>query len=109
MQQSVLEGSVLHHHEIGELECALEGAGRDAAVKHFGFFLVVLIGDFLALDRQGIFLGDDRKLSLREAGNRYADAIGVLAGALDIVRRVAGAAVGSGLIEQKRSKPTVER
>jgi hypothetical protein len=41
-----------------------------------------------------------RKLALREAGNRDADAVGVIAGALDVVGRVAGAAVRGGLIEQ---------
>src|ERR1700739_971345 len=85
MEQAMLERSVLHLHEIGKLEHALEGAGRDAAIQHLVFVLAVLIGGFLALDRQRVFLGDDRKLCLREAGYRNRDAVIVLAGPLDIV------------------------
>src|SRR4051812_19564410 len=70
MEQAVLERGVLHLHEIGELEHALEGARGDAAIQHFGLVLAVLIGGFLALDRQGVFLGDDGELALCEAGNR---------------------------------------
>ena len=70
MKQAVLKRSVLHQHEIGKLEGALEGARGDAAVQHLGLVLAVFIGGFLALDRQRVFLGDDRELALREAGNR---------------------------------------
>ena len=101
MEQAVLERGVLHRDEIGELEGALEGARGDAAIQHLGLVLAVLIGGLLALDRQGVFLGDDRKLVLREAGNRNGDAVGVLAGALDVVGRIAGAAVGGRLVEQR--------
>src|SRR3954453_8841183 len=100
MEQTVLQRRVLHLHEIGKLEHALEGARGDAAIEHFGILLAVLIGDLLALDGQGVFLGDDGEFALRETGDRDADAIGVLAGALDIVGRIAGAAVGGCLIEQ---------
>jgi len=109
MQQAVLERGVLHGHEVGQLEHTLEGSRRDAAVKHFGIFLGILVGDFLALDRQRVFLGDDRKLALRKAGNCNADAIGVLAGALDIIGRVAGAAVGGGLVEQLEETVEADR
>src|SRR5437762_1190067 len=100
VEQAVLERGVLHLHEIGKLEDALEGTRGDAAVEHFGIVLAVLVGSFLALDRQRVFLRDDRKLALREAGDRNADAVGVLAGALDIVGGIAGAAVCSCLVEQ---------
>ena len=53
-----------------------------------------------------------RQLALVEAGNRHGDAIGVLAGALDIVGRI-GRLIGLGKAvqhgEDRRSKPTVER
>src|SRR5258708_32521278 len=70
VEQAVLERGVFHHHEIGKLEHTLEGARRDAAMQHLGFVLAVFIGCFFALDRQRLFLRDDRKLALREAGNR---------------------------------------
>ena len=44
MEQAVLERGVLHHHEIGKLEGAFEGARRDAAIQHLGLVLAVLIG-----------------------------------------------------------------
>jgi len=100
MEQAVLERGVLHLHEIGKLEGPLEGARRDAAIEHLGLVLVIFIGGFFALDRQRVFLGDDRKFALRKAGDRDADAIGVLAGALDVIGRIAGAAVGRCLVEQ---------
>lgn len=85
MKQAVLQRGVLHLHEIGKLEDALEGAGRDAAIENLGFIVAVLVGGLFALDRQRIFLRDDRKLSLREAGYGNRDAILVLTGALDIM------------------------
>ena len=72
VEQAVLERGVLHLHEIGKLEGALEGARGDAAVEHFGLVLAVLVGGFLALDRQRVFLRDDGKLVLGEAGDRNA-------------------------------------
>src|ERR1700739_4703132 len=100
MEQAVLERGVLHLHEVGELEGALEGARRDAAIEHLGFVLAVLVGDFFALDRERVFLGDNRKLALGKAGDRNTDAVGVIAGALDVVGRIAGAAVGVCLVQQ---------
>src|SRR3954454_19724526 len=44
MEQVVLERGVLHLHEIGKLEDALEGTRGDAAVEHFGSVLAVLVG-----------------------------------------------------------------
>src|ERR1043165_164528 len=106
MEQAVLERSVLHDDEIGELEGALEGAGGDAAIEHLGFVLAVLIGDLLALDGQRIFLGNDGQLVLAEARHGYRNAVGVLAGALDVVGGIAGASVGGRLVKQ--GKETVE-
>ena len=104
MEQAILERGVLHLHEVGKLEGALEGTRGDAAVEHFG--LRVLVGDFLALDRQRVFLRDDGELILGKAGDRNGDAVGVLAGALDVVGGITGAAVRARLVEQV--KETVE-
>src|SRR5580698_7491524 len=93
VKQAVLEAGILYQHEIGKLERALEGARRDAAIQHLGLVLAVFIGGLLALDGQRILFRDDRELVLREAGDSDADAVGVVAGALDVVGRVAGAAV----------------
>src|SRR6201999_4464761 len=82
------------------------GTRGDAAIEHLGLVLAVLIGDFLALDGQRVFLRDDGKLFLAEAGYRDRNAVGVLAGALDVVGGIAGAAVGGRLIKQ--GKETVE-
>ena len=57
-------------------------------------------------------MGLNRDLLFREARDGHADAVGVLAGALDIVGRIGLPAVGlRQRIEQvkSRSKPTVER
>jgi hypothetical protein len=105
VEQAILERGVFHQHEIGKLEDALEGARRDAAIQHLGFVLAVLIGGFLAPDRQRVFLRDDGKLALREAGDGDADTVLVLAGALDIVGRIAGAACIRPLVGALRSGP----
>ena len=101
MQQAVLERRVLHQDVVGELEHALEGAGGDAAVEHLGLVLGVFVGGFLALDRQRVFLRDDGKLALGEAGDRDADPVSVLTGAFDVVGRIAGSGIG-GLVEQRK-------
>ena len=51
-------------------------------------------------------LRDEGKLFLRKAGHRYRNPVGVLAGALDVVGGIAGAAVGGRLVKQ--GKETVE-
>src|SRR5262249_33120106 len=88
VQEPVLEGRALHLDVIGELEDALERARRDALIEHLTAVLLV-VGALLALDRQSVLFRFDRKLVLAEAGNRHRDAIGVFAGALDVVGRIA--------------------
>src|SRR6185437_3585376 len=83
-----------------------EGARGDAAVQHFGLVRGILIGDFFALDRQRVLFRDDGELFLGEAGNGDRDAIGIIAGPLDVVGGIAGAAVGGRLVEQ--GEKTVE-
>ena len=72
MQQSVLERRALHLDVLGELEDALEGAGRDALVENVALVLVGF-GLLLTLDRQGVFLGDDRNFVFGEAGDSDRD------------------------------------
>src|SRR5262249_49625191 len=88
VQESLLESRALDLDVVGELEDALESARRDGLAEHLAPVLLVLCL-FLAFDRQRVFLCFDRKLVLAEAGHRHRDAIGVLAGALDIVGRIA--------------------
>src|SRR6516165_7213548 len=88
VQETVLKGRALDVDVVGKLEDALERAGRDALIEHLAAVLLVL-RLFLAFDRQRVFLRLDRKLVLAEAGHRHRDTIGVLAGALDVVGRIA--------------------
>ena len=88
VQEAVLERGALHFDMLGELERALEGAGRDALIEHVTFVLFGL-GLLLALDRQHVFLRYDRNFGFGKAGDRNRDAIGILAGAFDVVGRIA--------------------
>src|SRR5713101_6138955 len=88
VQKSVLEGRTLDLDVIGKLEDALECTRSDALIEHLTVVLLVL-RLFLAFDRQRVFLRFDRKLVLAKARHRHRDTIGVLAGALDIVGRIA--------------------
>src|SRR5262245_11079174 len=102
MQQSVLEARALDLHMVGKLEDALEGTSGNALIEHFAvLFFLGLLG---ALDRQGVFFRFDREFILAEAGNRDSDAIIVLTGPLDVVRRVAR----SGLKSIKHGKEPIE-
>src|ERR1700737_2915491 len=92
VQEAVLERRTLDLDVVGELEDALESTRRDALIKHLAGLLLVL-GLFLALDRQRVFLRLDRKVLLAEAGDCNRDAVGVLARALDVVGRIARSAV----------------
>src|SRR5690348_9726758 len=88
VQETVLESGALDLNMVGELEGALESASRDALVEHLVLGLLILLL-FLALDGQGVFLRLEREFFLAEAGHRDRDAIVVLAGTLDVVRRIA--------------------
>ena len=87
---------------VGKLEHALESASGDALVEHLADVLFLHL--LLALDGQRVFLRLDRQLVLAEAGDGYGDAIVVLAGALDVVGRVAR----SGLKAVQHRKQPVE-
>src|SRR4051812_33850574 len=87
VQETVLQRRALHLDVVGKLELALESAPRDALVEHLAG--IVLLDLLLALNSQRVFLGLDQQLALAEACDGYGDAIVVLAGALDVVGRVA--------------------
>ena len=108
MQEPVLERRTLDLDVVSELEDALERTRCDTLVEDLAGLLLVL-RLLIALDREGVFLGFDRKIALAETGNRDRDAIGVLARALDVVGRIAGGNSKPSSIEKSRSKPTVER
>src|SRR5919198_2151009 len=88
VQESVLEGRALHLDVVGKLEDALERTSRDALIEHLAVVLLVL-RLFLAFDRQLVFFRFDRKFVLAKAGHSHRDAVGVLAGPLDVVGRIA--------------------
>ena len=100
-------------HVVGELEAALEGAGGDAAVQDRG----LVLGLRLAAGHDELAVaGLDRELVLGEAGHREGDAVGILAGLLDVVGRVGVRAdVGRHHLVEDRREPveadgrTVER
>src|ERR1700693_4837035 len=71
---------------VGELEATLEGARGDALVEDVVRSLAVRL--LLAADGEGVLLRLDRELLAGEARHRKGDAVGVLAGALDVVGRV---------------------
>jgi len=101
VQETVLEVSALDLHMVGKLEHALEGARSDALIKGLALGIVGL-GLLLAANRQGVLLRHDVEFGLGKACYRYADAIRVIAGALDVVGRVArDADVGIGKIVKK--------
>ena len=87
MEQTVLQVGTLDLDMVGQLEAALEGARRDAAMQE----LSVLVGGlFLALHRQCLFLDLDVDLELAEAGDRHGDPVLVVAEALDVIGRISG-------------------
>src|SRR5690606_28494171 len=85
----------------------------DAAIEIFDAVLALF--GLLALDRQHVAVGLDRNLVFREAGDRHGDAISVLAGALDIVGRIARRTVGRRELVKHAEQPveadgrTIER
>src|ERR1700685_3055399 len=101
MQESVIKTGAFHLNEVGELERALKGTGRDALVKHVAVLLFVF-GALLAADGKGGLLSHDREFGLGKARYRDGDAILVVAGAFDIVGRVTGRRAVDALIEQRK-------
>ena len=92
MQQAILQVGALDDDVIGEHEPALERAGGDAAIQHIT--LLALTGD-AAGDHQGVLLHGQLEILGAEAGHRHGQAVGVVAGLLDVVGRV-GRRLGAG-------------
>ena len=73
---------------IGKLEAALEGALGNAAIEEFALLGLLVFGLF-TLDGQHMGMCLDRKLGFIEAGNGHGYPVKVLAGAFNIVGRIA--------------------
>ena len=95
VKQAILQRSALHLDVVGELEATLESALGDAAVQDFGLLRALVLG-LLGLDGQRVLARLDRELILAKAGNGHGDAIGVLAGSLDVVGRDSSVPVPAG-------------
>src|SRR3954447_16152431 len=101
VQETVLELCAGHLDIIGKLEAAFERAGRDALIEHLALVLFALLL-LLAANGERIFLGLDRQVVLAKARDRNGDAVGVLAGTLDVIGRISGGrAVKAGAIEHR--------
>src|SRR5262245_50863583 len=103
MQEPVLERRALHMDEVGELEYALERARRDALVKHIALRLCLRL--LVTADCERALLGLDLDIGFGEASDRDRDAILVIAGALDVVVRVARCTVMAGDLIKERALP----
>ena len=92
---------------VGELERALESAGRDALIEHFAV-LLFLRGVFLAVDGQHVFLHFEVEFLVGEAGDGDGNTVGIFAGTLDIVGRITGnaAVIAEGIEKRKHAVET---
>src|SRR6202049_1843257 len=88
VQEPVLEAGTLDLYVVGELEATFEVPRGDALVEHVAALLLV-VGLLLASAPQCVLLCFYREISVSEAGDRNRDAIVVLAGPGDVVRRIA--------------------
>ena len=86
MQQAVLQVRAIDHDVVGEHEAALERAAGDAAIQHLTFLPSLLDP---AGHHQRVVLHDQVQFLRPEPGHRHGQAVGVLAGLLDVVGRVA--------------------
>jgi hypothetical protein len=92
---------------IGELEATLERTRGDALIEHFVRLRALAL--FLrAADRQRAFLDLDRKLLLRETGDRDCNAVGVLGRPFDIIGWIGGCPVKSGGCLIDETEETIE-
>ena len=98
MQQAILQVCTINHNMVGEHEPALECPPGDAAIQHLT--LLAVVGQ-LTGDHQRIVLDDHVQFIRTESRNRHGQAVGVLAGLLDVVGRIAWRlGGGSGCIHQ---------
>src|SRR5690606_1964535 len=86
VQQAVPELGAKHLDMVGKLEAALERPRGDAAMQESR--ACVLLPSLAALDARHVAMGFYGDVVLREAGYGHRDAVGILAGALDIVGRI---------------------
>src|SRR4051812_32368986 len=97
LEQSALERGALYLHIISEVEHPPERTRRDTLIK----ILVLALFGLAAFHGERVLLGRDRHLVGAEAGQRQGDSIMILAGPLDVVRRVIVLAVpANGFVEE---------
>jgi hypothetical protein len=90
MEEAVIEAGADHLDRLGELEAALEGAARNAAVE----VLAGIAFQALAGDEERVLLDPDVDVVGAEARDRHRQAVGIVAGLLDVVGRIRGNGVG---------------
>ena len=90
MQQAVIEARARDPDVIGQVETSLERTGRYAAIQELGLFGVLFLGFFAGYDKL-VGFRSDVELGFAEPGHRHRNAIVVLAGAQNVVRRVTSA------------------
>jgi hypothetical protein len=71
-----------HANVVGQVEAALESAGRDAAMK---VDAALVLAGLAPGNDQGVFADLDREVFLGEAGDGDRDAPGVICSLLDVV------------------------
>src|SRR5690606_36689164 len=91
MKETILEHGASNLHVVGQLEAPLEAARGNAAIEKLACILALLA--LFAPDRQYVTMCFNRDVFLGEARNRHRNAIGILAGALDIIGRIRLAAI----------------
>src|SRR2546421_8143705 len=73
VQETVRELRAGNLDIVGQLEAALERAGRDALIEHLALVLGLLL--LLTFHSESVFLGLDRQFVLGKARDRNGDAV----------------------------------
>src|SRR5690606_10346586 len=97
MEEAVLKVGTFHLDMIGKLEAALEAASRNTAMEIGHIFRLIAA----ASDGQHVLLYLDLEVGLAKACHGDRDAIGILAGPLNVIGRIGGAGVARHGIEQR--------
>ena len=104
-QQTVGKIGAFDADEVRQLETALETAIGDADVEHLALGAVLALA---ALDHQQVLVRGDVEVFGPEARDRQGDAVGIVAAALDVVRRVVVAAAGGADLVLEQVEQAVE-
>lgn len=84
-EQTIHEARADDLHVVGKLEASLEGAGGNTAVQVLPILTAFI--RLLTRNHEHVLFLRDGQVVLREAGNRHADAVVVLANLYNVVRR----------------------